>query len=336
MSLLTLDTESPVETSASKPRPPRWRRALRAAGVALASVSVLALASTLINAGLNASEKSTLIPYGETITIPAGDVNVYRNGGAGPTIVLLSGYGTAAPAVDFAPLIRELDAFDVIVVEGFGYGYSDLDVADRSIENITAELHEVLGKLDIQSPVILAGHSVGGLYTRYYANAYPDEVSAIIGIDPMAASTSSLEIGQPSISDGIIATVGLVRWAGTLMPDLVRPPATAFTDDERNRVAALTNWNYGNLSVSDEWAQIGANSTKANEQPLRADLPVLEFLASESVDFMPDWLPNHEAELAGVTTHQLEILEGSHYLHWTQSPTMARTITEFISAHVTD
>jgi hypothetical protein len=51
---------------------------------------------------------------------------------------------------------------------------------------------------------------------------------------------------------------------------------------------------------------------------------------------MPEWLPNHEAELAGVTTHQLEILEGSHYLHWTQSPTMARTITEFISAHVTD
>jgi hypothetical protein len=98
----------------------------------------------------------------------------------------------------------------------------------------------------------------------------------------------------------------------------------------------MTNWNYGNASVSDEWAQIGANSTRANEHPIAADLPVLQFLASDNVDLMPDWLADHEAELAGVPRHRLEILEGSHYLHWTQSPTMARTITEFISTHVTD
>ena len=32
--------------------------------------------------------------------------------------------------------------------------------------------------------------------------------------------------------------------------------------------------------------------------------------------------------------HQLEVLEGSHYLHWTQSPAMARIIADFIGAHV--
>jgi pimeloyl-ACP methyl ester carboxylesterase len=338
MSLSTLasETDSLDVTTATKPRLPRWRRRLRIVGIALASLSAVALASTLANAGLNAAEKSNLVPYGQTVTIPAGDLNVYRSGGSGATIVLLSGYGTPAPAIDFAPLIRELDAFDVIVVEGFGYGYSDLDVKDRSIENITAELHAVLSKLDIPSPVILAGHSVGGIYARYYANAYPDEVSAIIGIDPMAAMTSSLDVGQPSVSDRAIAAVGLVRAASAIVPSLVQPPGTAYTVEERNRIAAMTNWNYGNVSVSDEWAQIGANSTKANEHPFAADLPILEFLASENVDWMPDWLANHEAELAGVTTHQLEVLEGSHYLHRSQSPQMARTITEFVSEHVAD
>ncbi len=331
----TLTPESPVATSASTPRRPRWRRALRVGGIALASLSVLALVSAVINASLNASEQSTLAPYGQTVTLPAGDMNVYRNGGAGPTIVLLSGYGTAAPALDFAPLIRELDAFDVIVVEGFGYGYSDLDVKNRSIENITAELHQVLAELDVSSPVILAGHSVGGIYARYYAHEYPDEVAAIIGIDPMAATTSSLEVGDASSVDSIIAASGLVRWASAILPELVQPPGTAFTDEERKRIATMTNWNYGSASLSDEWAQIGANSTKANAHPFAPGLPVLEFLASETVEYMPDWLQNHKAELAGVATHQLEILEGAHYLHWAQSPSMARTIAEFVSAHVT-
>ena len=310
-------------------------RIARAAGISIAAVLTLTAVSATTNMALSASEHAALTPYGQEVTIDAGDINVYRNGGSGPTMVLLSGYGTPSPAIDFAPLVRELDAFDVIVVEGFGYGYSDLDVGRRSIENITAELHEVLAKLEVDGPVILVGHSVGGIYARYYANAYPDDVAAIVGIDPMAAKKSSLAEGTPSISESVQAATGLFRVVTSIAPDLVQPPGTAFTADERHRTAVMTNWNYGNASVSDEWSRIGANSTKAAAHPFAADLPVLEILSSESVATMPEWMPNHEAELTGVTTHELHVLEGSHYLHWTQSPAIGRIISEFVTAHVT-
>jgi pimeloyl-ACP methyl ester carboxylesterase len=310
-------------------------RIARAVGIGLAAVLALTAVSTIANASLNASEHAALTPYGQEVTIDAGDINVYRNGGSGPTMVLLSGYGTSAPAIDFAPLIRELDAFDVVVVEGFGYGYSDLDVGERTVENITAELHEVLAKLQVDEPVILIGHSVGGVYARYYANVYPEEVAAIVGIDPMAATTSSLDEGTPSIVDSVQAATGLVRVVTTIAPDLVQPPGTAYTADERRRTAVMTNWNYGNASVSDEWSRIGANSTKAAMHPFATDLPVLEILSSDSVTMMPEWLPNHEAELKGVTTHELHVLEGTHYLHRTQSPALARLISGFVAAHVT-
>jgi pimeloyl-ACP methyl ester carboxylesterase len=322
-------------TSIQKPRRRRLRRIARTTAIVVASLLLLTAVSAVANASITASEKATLAPYGQKVSIDAGNVNVYRNGGTGPTMVLLSGYGTPAPAIDFAPLIRKLDAFNVIVVEGFGYGYSDLDVPNRTIENITSELHQVLAKLQLNQPVILVGHSVGGIYARYYANAYPHDVSAIIGIDPMAATTSSLKVGTPSMVEGVQAGVGLFRLVTTISPDLVQPPGTAYTADERRRTAAMTNWNYGNASVSDEWSRIGANSTKANAHPFAPDLPVLEILSSESVKNMPEWLPNHEAELEGVTTHQLEVLEGTHYLQWTQSPALARIISEFITAHVT-
>jgi pimeloyl-ACP methyl ester carboxylesterase len=314
----------------------RLRRATRNAAIVLASAVALATISTVANAGVTASEKNSITPYGHKVSIEAGDINVYRNGGTGPTMVFLSGYGTPAPAIDFAPLVRQLDAFDVIVIEGFGYGYSDHDVRNRTVKNITSEIHEVLGRLHVQSPVILVGHSVGGLYMRYYANAYPGQVSAIIGIDPMAATRSSLKVGDPSIVEGIQNTLGLMRWVTTIAPDLVQPPGTAYTKDDRKRTAAMTVWNYGNVSISDEWSRIGANSTKASEQPLPANVPVLEFLSTESVKTIPGWLEKHTAELEGVTTHQLVILEGAHYLHWTQASALAQTMSEFISAHVTN
>lgn len=320
--------------AAKRKRLPWWRRLLKVTAVVVASVLALLLISTTTNAALTSSEKSDLVTYGQKVSIGPGDLNVYRNGGTGPTMVLLSGWGTAAPAVDFAPLIRQLDAFDVIVIEGFGYGYSDLNVTDRTVENITAEIHEVLGKLGVTAPVILIGHSVGGLYTHYYANAYPGEVAAIIGIDPMTAQSSSLAVSDASTVFGTLTNLGLVRVANALAPALVQPNGTAFTKDERKRIVAMTDWTFGNAAVSDEWSRMAANSTKAAALPIPSDIPVLEMLAADTINTNSHWLPDHQAELAGVSVHELDIIEGTHYLHWTQAPLMGRTITAFLAAHL--
>jgi hypothetical protein len=44
-------------------------------------------------------------------------------------------------------------------VQGFGYGYSDQPAVERTVENITSELHEALANADVPRPYVLAGHS---------------------------------------------------------------------------------------------------------------------------------------------------------------------------------
>ena len=64
------------------------------------------------------------------------------------TVVLLPGYGTPAPALDFKPLIDELSPFyKVVVIEPFGYGLSDVTEKERTTENMVSEIHETLQQL---------------------------------------------------------------------------------------------------------------------------------------------------------------------------------------------
>ena len=63
------------------------------------------------------------------------------------------------------------------------------------------------------------------------------------------------------------------------------------------------------------------------------DLPVLMLLAQDTVDESPDWLASHEEQLQDVDEHELAVLDGPHYLHWTRSPELATRITAFLGAH---
>ncbi len=323
------------------PRLRRRRRVLRTGGVVALTLAGLLLTSTSANLVLEGIEQSNAAPYGEKVQIKEGTINVSRSGHAGPVIVLLGGMGTPAPALDFAPLIRELDGFQTVVVEGFGYGLSDLAARPRTVENITEELHEVLSKLAITTPYTLAGHSLGGFYTLYYANKYPKEVSAVIGIDPTvpAGKTSTGATPGPTEMPAagswahIPSTLGLVRWATAL--GYGAPGGDSFTSAERKQMRLLTSVNFGNQAVTDETLRMGENAGKLRDVRYSEDLPVLDFLSQDTMNQQPDWLGAHQRQLANVKHHELVVLKGDHYLQWTQSKSMAQKIRIFLAQNVT-
>jgi pimeloyl-ACP methyl ester carboxylesterase len=337
MTTTTTPTESePVSTTHGReraPRPPRrgraWRLARRTGVAALVALAVI-LASTVTNAALDQFERSSTPAYGERVSVTGGALNVYRHGDTGPTMVLLGGYGTASPALDFAPLIRELDGYQVVVVEGFGYGYSDVEGPTRTIDNITAELHQALSKVGVDEPYVLLGHSISGIYGLYYANRYRDEVSAVVGIDASVPGQMNGLLGQGNPLTRLISATGLLRAASTLVPSLIEPDGTAYTPQEREQMRLMKNWNWANPALLDEANQGEHNFAAVEKMTYPGDLPVLSFIKKEGNQ--PRWLELHEVQLGHLQHSELVELDGGHYLHWTQSEAIAQKVTQFLNS----
>lgn len=327
-------TATDADTSSGRRRTRRRKRLRILATAALIAVG-LGLVSTVANLLLERQERASISPYGERIEIAGGTVNVYRNGQPGQPIVLLSGLGTAAPALDFAPLIRELGDYNVTVVEGFGYGYSDMSAGERSNKNISTELHEVLGKLDIPQPYVLAGHSIAGFYMLDYTNRYPAEVAAVIGIDVTVPKATS---GPVEVQSGgvdvlrLLAVTGVVRAALAVAPALGEPDGDAYTPEERERIRLMTIWNFSSPAVADETARIGNNASDLRGISYPDGLPVLAFVADAGSPEAAGKAESLENLLKNVQRHKIVPLAGGHYLHWTQSKPMAEEIRTFLES----
>ena len=131
-------------------------------------------------------EKALLdVPLGEMIEVDGHNMCVYTEGEGEHTLVFLSGSGTASPILDFRSLYYLLSGeYKIVVIEKFGYGFSDNNVdTERSFDTILRQDREALSKAGITAPFVLCPHSMSGLEAILWAQKYPGEVEAIVGLD---------------------------------------------------------------------------------------------------------------------------------------------------------
>jgi len=65
-------------------------------------------------------------------------------------------------------------------------GWSGPVRSPRTLRQSVTELHALLNAVGISAPYLLVGHSYGGLLVRAYAARYPDEVTGLLLVDPVA------------------------------------------------------------------------------------------------------------------------------------------------------
>lgn len=104
--------------------------------------------------------------------------------GHGPLMVFENGLGTSM-ANTWGNIIPALDPIQATFTYNRpGYGASPMTTRPRDGTHIVADLRALLHRLDLAPPYLLVGHSMGGLYMQLFARRHPDEVAALVLIDP--------------------------------------------------------------------------------------------------------------------------------------------------------
>lgn len=274
-------------------------------------------------------EQKKYPPLGQLVEVGGQKMHVYSKGNSENTIVLLSGLGTAAPVLDFEPLINEMSKKNkVVVVESFGYGWSDSTNKERTVENIVEEIRTALKKSNIEGPYILMPHSISGIYSMYYANKYPKEVRAVIGIDPTlpeASVTHSKSNFIPKFM-GYIAPMGIVRLVSYLIPGFITPSAEkgVYSEENLKMTKAITASRTFNKNIVDETNKIGQNIDETISMRFPSKMPVLLFNMEQNKVNEDENNDFYKTEKIKIVT-----LKGNHYLHWTRYKEMSRQVNDF-------
>jgi len=301
---------------------------LKAIGVIVIAIALFLAIVFIVNIVCNKFEQGKIGSYGQPVTVDGKDMNVFIQGEGEETIVLLPGYGTAAPALDFKPLIDELSPFyKVVVIEPFGYGLSDLTEKERSTENIVSEVHEALQQLHIER-YILMGHSISGLYGLDYVNKYPNEVSAFVGLDSSVPSISEKKIGS-----SIIRTIKFLKQSGLarLQVKLGDDPYAELSYDEKTKeqLRMLKHKNMYNATQLNEAEVMYENFKAAGNLSFPKNLPVIFFIQANH-PVTDRWVPEHEKQIKDSVYGQVVTFDGDHYLYRTKAKEIVENFREFM------
>jgi pimeloyl-ACP methyl ester carboxylesterase len=119
---------------------------------------------------------------------PLVDVGGYRlearvKGTGNPAVVFETGF-TGGTLLYWKLQNRIAEHTKTLLYERAGLGRSDPGPQPRTAEQMARDLHALLAALDIRPPIVLVGHSAGGLFMRVFAHDYPADVAAMVFIDP--------------------------------------------------------------------------------------------------------------------------------------------------------
>ncbi|HEX2801048.1 MAG TPA: alpha/beta fold hydrolase [Phenylobacterium sp.] len=194
-----------------------------------------------------------------------------------PTIVLEHGaFGCAA---DWAEVQARLAARGLrsIAYDRAGLGHSDPGPKPRDGRAIVADLAALLRGLDEEGPVVLVGHSMGGLMVRLFALTHPHRVLGLVLVDAVTPDLMGWVLGARAVrafdralrlvSRG--ARLGMMRPMAAIMGDRIGLSGEAGVEKRRiYGLATHAHW------ASEEVSRWPVTSDQARMADLPPNLPI--------------------------------------------------------------
>lgn len=328
-----------------------WRLVKRVICLLAGIFLVFLLGMTAYNQFCRWGIHAELATIGQQVEVNGKTMRIEKAGAGEQTVILLSGLGTYEPILDFKPLTAKLvQDYQVVTIDYPGYGLSEDTTEERSSENIVAEVREALKQAGVEPPYILMPHSLSGFYAMEYVKEYPEEVTAVIGIEPSVPNQEKYEESS-IISTGawyltramdIIGETRLELREDKLLADMRQ--SGSYSEQELDLITEVKAGNSASRALINENNAIAENAKKLYDLKYPENLPVLTFLSKESCESMKEefakrgvdtsWEILHTEVFSNPEIQKISFLEGSHYLHWTSADAIAKQTKQFVNDNV--
>jgi pimeloyl-ACP methyl ester carboxylesterase len=268
-------------------------------------------------------EADQYLPSGKIITVNTHKMHTYSLGNGKDTLVFIAGSGTTSAYTDFYYMQQELSAYTkTFSYDHAGLGWSEGTDIPRTIDNVTAELHELLRETGHTAPYVLVAHSLGSLEAVRYAQRYQGEVKGIILLDGGSPEYyadypewNSILLNRTSAVLRITGINRLLGGFGLMLPFVGEDTRNHLLPEDIKKIDAAMYYN--KLGSSENLKGLGLineNAKTVIRNGYLEDIPLLA-LSAKSDD---KWTKAQE-ELLNWSDRSRGIVmkESKHYLHWT-------------------
>jgi pimeloyl-ACP methyl ester carboxylesterase len=121
----------------------------------------------------------------ETQLVDAGghQLEMILKGQGAPTVVFDAGMGGGMRGWNRARDSVSVHA-STVLFERAGFGESEVGPSPRTARQLSTELRAALVNAGVEFPIVLVGHSAGGLFSVVFASTYPNDVAGLVLVDP--------------------------------------------------------------------------------------------------------------------------------------------------------
>ncbi|MBQ8984185.1 MAG: alpha/beta hydrolase [Lachnospiraceae bacterium] len=271
-------------------------------------------------------------PLGQLVEVDGHNMSIYTEGEGEHTLVFLSGWGTPSPILDFRALYSSLsDEYRIVVIERLGYGFSDMADGERDIDTILRQDREALEKADLDGPYVLCPHSFSGYEATLWAQKYPDEVEAIIGLDMCTPNSKDIEMAEleQKLLKVVIPIEKFEKMTGLTRIGSLDQSGT-LSDNEN----AIFTEICCHISLNDTILAEGSyeNEMAAINELNSTPLPTVPMIMYVSSDFSNDeqWANGMQEMVDASSNGTLIRLDCGHYVHDFEYERISADIKEFI------
>lgn len=296
---------------------------------------IIVLVAIYINHMIQLNKEEALrTPLGKLVEVDGHQMSVYVEGNGDKTIVFLSGGGTCSPVLDFKSLYATLsDDYRIVVVEKFGYGFSDVADKERGIASVLEDTRTALAKADIQGPYVLCPHSMSGIEALYWSQQYPEEVEAIVGLDmAVPGAYEDYKINMPMLKlSQFAARVGITRFLpGVAESDAIRYGTLSDTEKEIYRAVFYEKTATTTMMKEVECVKENAEIVGKNGVP---KVPMLLFVSNGRGTGWDEeeWREYQNSYIEYVENGKLINLDCSHYVHDYEYERISEEIRVFLT-----